>query len=200
MPPRDKFNVTALVSFLLDQRLRFKRLLLRFDREDRRSTSPWATRLDPAGYDEQERGESSSLAGWLMERLASYPYWFNGHAELARLALRLDDIRRVYASALAMQQLSPSSPQSTFFLAVSYLRRGSHDQAAQLLEGLLQTHPQNIEAREELAAAYLVLGRELEVVDLLGSIPSESLTSDGRAALSYARKKAKEQSDGESRS
>jgi len=200
VPLHDKFNSTALISFLLDQRLRCKRLLLRFDRADQRSTSEWITKLNPDTFDEQDRGESRSLAIWLMERLASYPYWFNGHAELARLALGLDDIRRVYASALAMEQLSPSSPQSTFFLGVSFLRRGSHAQAAQLLEALLRNHPEHVEAREELAAAYLVLGRESEVLDLLGSIPSESLTSDGRAALSYARKKAKEQSDGESRS
>lgn len=191
-------RLITFISFLLDQRLRWKRLLLRFHRADCNSKAGWVTKLDPSTFDEQNREDNVSLALWLMERLASYPYWANGHAELARIALRLDDIRRVYASALAIEQLSPSSTRAKFFTAVSYLRRGFHAQAAHLLEELLKLEPENFEVREELAAAYLVLGKESEVVALLDPIPYESLSRDGRAALSYAQKKAKELSDGES--
>lgn len=187
----------AAVSVFLDQRLKWKRYALH---SSPTQTEGWGSRLDPTALEQRGRERTKILGVWLMERLATFPYWERGHAQLARLALELDDIRRVYASGLALQQLNPDSTDGALFIAISYLRRGSSDEAARLLEGLLQKAPDLIEAREELAAAYLVLGREGEIESLLGAIPNQHLSNDGRAALSYAREKAKEQSDGESSS
>ena len=144
--------------------------------------------------------QSSALAErqrWLREQLRRFPFWARGHLELGSAALQDDDVATAYASAVAALKLAPGghgAVRASAVLGRAYLRRGEGERAVEMFERCVPHAPGDVGLREDLAAAYLLVGNAVAALEALEAIPLERRSAEALAALAYARKQTQTES------
>ena len=138
---------------------------------------------------EQER--RFKLSAYLRSVLRNHPYWATGHLELAQLALSERDIPSAYASSLAVLALKSTGPsfvRAKHLLGCCHLQSGAGEKAKQLLEEAKKLDADNAGITEDLAAACIALGDKHTARELLGAIPDDRISQEGKTALAYLRR------------
>ncbi|MEZ4755071.1 MAG: hypothetical protein R3A13_12380 [Bdellovibrionota bacterium] len=129
------------------------------------------------------------LEDLLTRYLKKFPYWSYGHLKLAELSLKNFNPELAYASVLAFEQLAGKTKKSRSALGSCFLQYKDALRAKSCFEELYTAYPQDLEIRENLIACYLLEGSSKLVLETLGSLSTESLSSQERTALQWARGK-----------
>ncbi len=135
------------------------------------------------------------LKSWLREKLQISPFWKLGHLRFGEYSLADGDIASAYASCMALKILgvtADSSIEFSLLLGRCYLRSAEPERAREVFESGFKLDRQNLELCEELAAAYMALGRESEAVQVLSGFSNESLSQAAKAALAYLERGSKQ--------
>ena len=139
------------------------------------------------------RTSAAYCSDLLRSLLQRFPYWTEGHLAFAEEALARDACAEAYASAQAALSLSePAShaeAMAEFTLGRCFLRRGDWRAAVEYLSRSKTAMPHNHSTTEELSAAHLLGGEYTPARALLESIPADSISAAGKAALSFSRSK-----------
>ena len=130
----------------------------------------------------------------MREILRGTPYWAAGHLWLAQYALLTNRPTLAFASAQAAIALRPSKAlyfNARLVLARCQLKAGDYSSAQRSLEELRAIDPDSFPVREDYAALLMYRGAWQAAMQELSTIPEQSLTGEGRAALEFARSKLK---------
>lgn len=130
----------------------------------------------------------------LRKALRSAPWWRLGHHELALIALGTQNFDLAYGSAQACLQLARSNTeqiQARSILAKCFLGTFEFERAIKTLEQMAGPL-MHVEAKEDLAAAYIGMRRWKEASQILHEISERNISSAGIAALEYCERKLSE--------
>ena len=129
----------------------------------------------------------------LRSLLRRFPYWPAGHRELALLSLEQDNIALAYSSAVIYEMISredsTSRREGLLILGRCFLKRGDSHRALSYFEQARLLGLNTPQLTEEVAAAHILSGSYQEALESLSRIPSELLSAEGKAALSFVRSK-----------
>jgi len=129
----------------------------------------------------------------LRSLLRRFPYWLEGHRELALLSLKRDNVALAYSSAVIYEMLCRDIPkyrrEGLLILGQCFLKRGDSHRAIRYFEEARSLGLTTPQLAEEIAAAHILRGSYQEALDSLLLIPSQSLSPEGKAALSFVRSK-----------
>lgn len=127
------------------------------------------TALHALGNLALKRGDTGEALTLYRQALAGKPDYLLAHAHLADALKQTGDSQAAYAAYARVVELQPANPQemelyqdAVYNLAVIDLAAGAAQQAADLLEGLLQVRPDHPSAHYGYGQALLLLGREEE--------------------------------------
>lgn len=145
-------------------------------------------------------GLEKDLADWLRHTLRSYPYWSEGHLELARIAISNNQISLAYCSLLAVIQLEGKKSlrylAATALLGKIYLRSGRLEESIQCFNKVLKgssIRTLQDSVHEDLAAAYIEMKEFDSAIGVFNALGIENLSPSGRAAYDYAATKSRQQ-------
>ena len=135
-------------------------------------------------YKLRYRPDDQSLEQLLRSFLQQAPYWAAGHAQIARLFLRLNKVEQAYFAAQTLKTLSfeASSWEPDFLIGVCFLRNGSADKAIAVLAVVHESNPQNAAVAEEYAAALMGAGRYQDAMAVVEKIPERVRSVELHAA------------------
>lgn len=138
-----------------------------------------------------ELSYKTEAAGRLRNLLCRYPYWYQGHLSLARLALQLDEVFLAYSSAQAAILLNPPEKElatAKRLLGTSFVRQGMYQQGIETLKEALSSHRDIVLIKEELIAAHLALDFKEEALEVLNSIPMNERSAEMVSVSNYLSK------------
>jgi hypothetical protein len=126
--------------------------------------------------------------------LRRYPFWSEGHRELAEHALASENITLAYSSALSLKSLTPhhrrAQGNAALLLGRCFLKHGEWSQALSYLKDAHALGVRSPRLLEDQAAAHILGGEFKAALECLNSIPLEELSAEGKAALGFVRERA----------
>lgn len=135
--------------------------------------------------------KSSNCEAALRTLLRRYPFWSEGHRELAEQALASENITLAYSSALSLKSLTPHNRKaqgnSALLLGRCFLKHGEWSQALSYLKDAQVLGVSAPRVLEDQAAAHILGGEFKAALECLNSIPLEKLSAEGKAALGFVK-------------
>lgn len=136
-----------------------------------------------------DAADTRAFYGAILRRWPFAPF---AHLAWGRASLEMNDLPAAYSSALATLELSASPArfrwEARSLLAECFIKSGQFVRAKEELRPLIESFPERLMLRENLAAAELGLENFSESRTILEAIGEARLSASGLEALKYLRR------------